>query len=229
MDHWSIDEDDPDYVYVSYDDQIYKNRNYDLFSILADVRNGYGFAGIKTGDGFKIIDEPRGFPENCSKNVKKIYEMKDGHSYSWITLKEILNFDWTQKTEKCGYVTLEEWASFKYNNKPERWAGSIEGPSISIHSSDKFEQAWEELKKENNIHQDAHPIGYLGKWAKDKNNFKEKFISKLGSKTNPYVFIEWEVSYYESVKEFLSETVPKLLKIADGSYDSVRILFYFDC
>ena len=29
------------------------NRNYDLFAILANVRNGHGFAGIKTGGGIR--------------------------------------------------------------------------------------------------------------------------------------------------------------------------------
>ena len=34
-------------------------RDYDWFSVLANVRNGRGFSGIKTGDGFSFISEPR--------------------------------------------------------------------------------------------------------------------------------------------------------------------------
>ena len=33
----------------------YDSRNYDVFAILADVRNGYGFAGTDTGDDFIVI------------------------------------------------------------------------------------------------------------------------------------------------------------------------------
>ena len=36
------------------------NRNYSIFAILANVRNGRGFAGIVTGTGFNPISEPRG-------------------------------------------------------------------------------------------------------------------------------------------------------------------------
>ena len=43
-------------------DEPYDGRNYDLFAILADVRNGRGFAGCVTGDRFNPIAEPKGLP-----------------------------------------------------------------------------------------------------------------------------------------------------------------------
>ena len=39
-------------------------RSYNTFAMLADVRNGRGFAGIKTSDGFPVIHEQRGLPED---------------------------------------------------------------------------------------------------------------------------------------------------------------------
>lgn len=36
------------------------NRHYQLFAMLAGVRNGTGFAGVKTGEPVKPISEPRG-------------------------------------------------------------------------------------------------------------------------------------------------------------------------
>ena len=66
----------------------YDERNYDLYSILADVRNGYGFAGSDTGEGFKVIrgysqDHLRGLPEDVSRYVKWISDDygSDGHSH----------------------------------------------------------------------------------------------------------------------------------------------------
>ena len=44
----------------------YGNRNYKLFSFLADVRNGYGFAGVDTGNRIEPIADPRGNPEYAS-------------------------------------------------------------------------------------------------------------------------------------------------------------------
>lgn len=39
-----------------------QNRHYQLFAVLADVRNGYGFAGVVTGEPVKPIANPRGYP-----------------------------------------------------------------------------------------------------------------------------------------------------------------------
>lgn len=49
------------------------NRNYDWFAILANVRNGRGFAGLYTGSGFDVIAEPRGYPENISNEGMKFF------------------------------------------------------------------------------------------------------------------------------------------------------------
>lgn len=43
---------------------ILDGRHYDLFSILANVRNGRGCAGVVTGSGFTPIAEPRGLPDD---------------------------------------------------------------------------------------------------------------------------------------------------------------------
>ncbi len=39
-----------------------QNRHYQLFAVLAGVRNGYGFAGVPTGEPVKPIAEQRGYP-----------------------------------------------------------------------------------------------------------------------------------------------------------------------
>ena len=43
-----------------------QDRNYRAFAVLADVRNGYGFAGFSTGDAVIPISEPRGLPDDMS-------------------------------------------------------------------------------------------------------------------------------------------------------------------
>lgn len=99
-DEWKKDEDG----YVSTVDPIYRGRNYDLFAVLANVRNGYGFAGRPTGEGFNPISHPKGTPKDVSDEVRsKIEDMdSDGHSHSWLTVKELLDFDWAQKTMAYG-------------------------------------------------------------------------------------------------------------------------------
>jgi len=79
VDNWKLnpyydknDEEEREYELNS----AYGNRNYTLFSLLADVRNY---------DDNKIISEPKGFPEDASEIVKKHNEYweGDGHSHSF--------------------------------------------------------------------------------------------------------------------------------------------------
>ncbi|EAF5380719.1 hypothetical protein C2890_14200 [Listeria monocytogenes] len=73
-------------------------RNYNLFGILANVRNGFGFAHIDTGDAFIPISNPRGVPKDASKSYLSFVEDwgTDGHSHSFLNLDELQNFEWEE-------------------------------------------------------------------------------------------------------------------------------------
>lgn len=78
------------------DFQIYPllgQRNYDLFAVLANVRN-YGET--------EYIDKPRGIPEIVSPQVQKEYEKwhGDGHSHSWFSLAELRQWQDNHPTVK---------------------------------------------------------------------------------------------------------------------------------
>jgi len=81
-DEWEFDD---EYWNVPYSKEFYNGRNYYLFSILAGVR----------GDE-EPIDYPRGIPEDCSSGYSYVTNQwdGDGHSHSYFTLKELLEFDW---------------------------------------------------------------------------------------------------------------------------------------
>lgn len=116
-------------------------RNYSLFAILADVRNGRGFAGIRTGDGFNVIGGQRGLPADASAHVKKESERwgQDGHSHSWFTLKELLDFDWNQVTKHTGVVddiTYEQWK--KKGGTPRTYSAGVAGPNIKIYTEEGY-------------------------------------------------------------------------------------------
>lgn len=101
-------------------------RNYDLFSILANVRNGVGFAGVDTGDGFTPISEPRGLPLDVSLKVQKESDNwgDGGHSHSWLTVKELLEYNWQQTTKKRGKVSQKAAAKMaKTGEAPGSYCG----------------------------------------------------------------------------------------------------------
>jgi hypothetical protein len=68
-------------------------RNYEFFAILANVRNP-----IRSKQPYNFISLPRGFPGDMSQELRKDSLLLGGHDPGWITLRELLDFDWDGKT-----------------------------------------------------------------------------------------------------------------------------------
>jgi hypothetical protein len=99
-------------------------RNYNLFAILGNVRNE---------EGFNYISDSRGLPEDITPETKSA--LSDEHSQTYVTLLEILNFDWTQVITHSGLVdqnTFERWDRMKsYDLWPKSWCGGTSGKKIT--------------------------------------------------------------------------------------------------
>jgi hypothetical protein len=169
------------YTYVTWGKQFYRGRNYDLFAILADVRNGRGFAGIKTGEGFNPIAEPKGLPEDASPEVAANSEDwdVDGHSHSWFTFAELRAFDWQQESRHQGWVGIEEFKEYAKTGKPSSWCGGVGGTSVVLVTIDQMM----EFVNGNVAMQDGKSY---------------------------YTLVSWTETYAESVGSFLTETLPKM-------------------
>lgn len=190
----------------------YDGRNYDLFAILADVRNGRGFAGIKTGEGFNPIAEPRGIPDDASDEFKAIAESwdVDGHSHSYHTLRDLLDYDWTQTTGKQGWVDMVEWERWSRWDRqrgrgPNSYCGSVSGGAVKHLTAEQADALF-----------------------KDASWRHRSDIAKQHAST--YAQAEWGIPYYRAAGNFIDETMRKLLKLAGGTkgIDDVRIIFLFD-
>lgn len=66
---------------------VFDGRNYGIFGFLADVRN-YSHS--------PVIAEPRGMPDDVTPEVRGGGEWTDAHSHSWLTLAELLAYDYEQ-------------------------------------------------------------------------------------------------------------------------------------
>jgi hypothetical protein len=111
------------------------DRNYRLFAALADVRNGSGFAGVKTHDPITPIAEPRGWPDDFE--LSSITYVTDDpwlgdHSFSWLTLDEVVNWDgWDQPLHETGIIDRKQFEAWDGVNPPEGgWCGGIYGQDI---------------------------------------------------------------------------------------------------
>lgn len=134
-----------EYTYIPYD-----SRCYNLFAILADVRNGRGFAGVKIGEAFNPISEPKGYPEDMCDELKRdisgdydedAYDyrptLSNEHSASWLTLKELLDYDWNQLHRDYGCVNEDTYRDFVMKGlHPDSWSGDTSGLNI-VHLSEE--------------------------------------------------------------------------------------------
>ena len=98
---------------------IFDDRNYELFATLADVRNrGY----------IKPISEPRGLPDDVHYLTKKLSDNwgTDGHSHSYFTLRELMDYMANAPTIIYSGMISEEQAYNldHYNIYPKSWCQS---------------------------------------------------------------------------------------------------------
>lgn len=119
-------------------EDFYDNRNYELFAILADVRNY---------NDVKCIQEPKGTPIDCDKVTKDYIDKwgADGHSHSYFTLKELYNY-WlktvNKKTKRKGILIGDILDKFDNEGiEPTEWCQAC---------STTLKHAWREWETEYN-------------------------------------------------------------------------------
>lgn len=104
-------------------------RNYWTFSLMADVRNGYGFAGSPTGKAVTPIAQPRGLPEDCATSDsdgdidydEPGYVWLGDHSHSWLTLRELQSVDLDAPITQCGVISKEQKTALEAGKLPDGW------------------------------------------------------------------------------------------------------------
>jgi hypothetical protein len=132
-----------------------QDRHYLLFSVLANVRNGYGFAGVPTYTPITPISELRGLPNDfiveddnhptvkeaitgwrqkyADEDLKERgrYETWMGdHSHSFLSLDEILAYKRPNKIHRVGYVDRAWYETWDGRSNPDSWSGRIDGRDI---------------------------------------------------------------------------------------------------
>lgn len=131
-----------------------QTRHYQLFAVLAGVRNGRGFAGCLTGHAVTPIAEPRGLPAGFVVDEDECYTIAsveyldprrrkwrgDGgplevwmgdHSHSWLAGWEILA--WASNAPvvtKCGIITKAQYEKWDHESSPDSWSGGILGRDV---------------------------------------------------------------------------------------------------
>ena len=197
------------------------NRNYRFFGLLANVRNGYGPAGVETGDAIKPIAEPRGLPKgykwgdhvNLPENFRwffdgmreyhekeKRYWLGD-HSWSFVTGAELMELDLTKKIKCIGVLTkadFDKWEDniLKYREKMNfEYCGGVWGQNIVVMD----ESQYIERKKTGTLPE--------GKEIHVKTWWNERYAEAFG-----WEVMEW---FYEIAKDCL-KFGPKNIRFVFG-------------
>lgn len=92
-------------------------RNYNLFAILANVRNA------TWGPPLTPIAEPRGLPADYYYSYTNDYKGWLGdHSFSYVTVRELLDYPWDNTYEYDAYVQPSEAAKLADGKTPDCWS-----------------------------------------------------------------------------------------------------------
>lgn len=89
----------------------YVDRNYDLFGVLADVRNG------TWGENVTPISYPRGFPPDFNASAIEYHDLGE-HSFSWLTIEELESYDWDAVLSKRACISWNQWLQFRKTRTP---------------------------------------------------------------------------------------------------------------
>jgi hypothetical protein len=240
--HWSYEHDGKKIEQVGFD-----WRSYDIFAMLAGVRNGSGFAGSDTGDGFVPIAEPRGLPDDISRELSSIYHdepfgdddtrwqtLRDTHGSSWlgdhshsyVTLRELLSYSWNKRTNKRGVVDPGNYQVFLDKGEPDSYSSDVSGFGVRFVSNkamamlvaaSTFAPANESFWRSDRV------ISHVEWTPALEMLFDRQSFDKLGY----YTRVQWSVSYKEQAGYFHSAFIPALSNLGYDK-DDVRLVFGFD-
>lgn len=124
----------------------YHERNYELFAMLAGVRNDFGLA---------LIAGPRDAPADISETVLAQLNAwgEDAHSVSFLGLSELLAYDWSKTERVAGILSQEEYERWSaqpgYKTiSPQSYAQGVYGAQVAVVS----ENEWPLLVRGGNLH-----------------------------------------------------------------------------
>lgn len=222
------------------------DRQYRVFAVLAGVRNGTGFAGCKIGEPVTPIAEPRGIPDDLQVSYYALLEALGGdaqdlheqgfaemgaffghvHTPSWLTLDEVLSYDWDQTVVTSGVVTAAEFRKFQKNGRPDSFCGDVSGWDLVKVPADDMERrcrendwTWTDEDRRAAL---LRVVDSDSAWADLRR------VPAAGSKgLTFYTRVEWGEPLRQEVRDFLEWAcaLPGDLQCAP---ENIRLVFGFD-
>jgi len=211
----------------------YRTRNYSVFGMLADVRNGRGFAGAVYGTGFIPISEPKGLPDDLRE---KMYKILDEYDEEWAE-DQGLSFAGIGAREVRDNYVEGEWLgdhSFTWLDMAEIKA------YIQKIKDENLQTAYKRYVKESNMREylraknrGENLSAFYEEWISFKAKevqFEDYIKDPLKYDEDNLIVVYVLVSYLDACASFFgSEAFKSMMGLADQYGDeNVRIVFGFD-
>lgn len=197
-------------------------RNYRLFAMLADVRNGRGFAGVDTGDEVEPIAAPKGVPADASAEWLSDVERwdVDMHSHSYLTLAELDAYNWDGVVFERGFVPEAEYLRLRGTEEsPQEYSGGIYGGNIVTFTAAEYEALKPtELLEVKGRGTAEHPteIYVQHQWAETRRQ-------NMGELTEVM-----EIMRNSAPREYISGANGGRGSFSEPDFNGIRIVFGFD-
>jgi len=192
------------------------DRNYRLFAYLADVRNGYGFAGVDTGEPVQPFADPRGWPQDLSPELREEEELIE-HDPTWFTVQEIQDFfaGLEGDQEVVGVMSARQFEALEEGAAPESYSAGIYGRDIITLEQDEYlaykkagKLSWRNVADEH----------IRVRVEEDDGTHATKEV---------YVRMRWRVPKVQAFTAF-NDCMQEILDVAKAGAEDVRVLIYFD-
>jgi hypothetical protein len=177
----------------------FSDRNYSMFSVLADIRN----------DGsIPAMTRNRGFPSDTAPGSASYVDPENvDHSPGYVTLTEMLAYDWSMMIESSGRISAQQYMTLRGTGKsPDSWYGWASG-RVTVTAA-QYEQMLEPVY-------DVYANEIAPNSLKPGVNYDIDYTW--------HEFLVEQVPQLVKVMNYLTSIIPK-----GGTSDDVRLLFYFD-
>lgn len=169
---------------------IYSDRNYYLYAILAGVRNEHGL---------DPIDFPRGVPSDVSHTVGQLSRKYPGyHSHSHFTVKQLCEYDWNKQHAVHGFVNVDGYRFFKEHGHPISYSRDVHGDNVEFITNDEMDTFIKDSSFDSAKSYHTN-IQWQMSYANLAGNFHHPFLSRLqelaGDDTESLRIIFWFDGY----------------------------------
>jgi hypothetical protein len=199
----------------------YSGRNYELFSLLADVRNRFDLESPWAHRGIPKDSPLAKIDQEDPYQGRRIHT--DGHSHSHVTLQELLDYNWDLGITKSGWMGGSEYKYWRDHDK-KKWIGYCQGVgggnTVKI-SNEEMDELFENG-------------AFVGKDMPTERDPERKVwvLADPDDKRAIYTFCEWVEPMHQACRFFYERTLTGLKKVAaDEGIDpkDIRLTYWFDC